>query len=63
MELEKVVEVKFFEKVDDLLKFAVALAKTGDKWCLCKHRERNTLEVPGGHREPGEAMRRGVITP
>lgn len=21
---------------------------------LCKHRERNTFEVPGGHREPGE---------
>jgi 8-oxo-dGTP diphosphatase len=24
------------------------------KWVFCKHRERNTYEVPGGHREKGE---------
>lgn len=50
-------EVKFYDEVDDeLLKFAVIIAKTDDKWVFCKHKERDTLEVPGGHREPGETI-------
>jgi 8-oxo-dGTP diphosphatase len=50
-------EVKFYDEVDDsLLKFAVIIAKTDNKWVFCKHRERNTFEVPGGHREAGEAI-------
>ena len=49
------VEVNFFDSVDDsLLKFAVIIAKTKEKWVFCKHRERDTYEVPGGHREIGE---------
>ena len=49
------VEVKFYDEIDDrLLKFAVIIAKTDDKWVFCKHRERETYEVPGGHRENGE---------
>ena len=49
--------VNFYEKVDDkLLKFAVIIAKTDGKYVFCKHRSRNTLEVPGGHREPGEVI-------
>ena len=49
------VEVKFYDSVDDcLLKFAVIIAKTHGKWVFCKHRERDTYEVPGGHRENGE---------
>lgn len=47
--------VHFYESADDeLLKFAVIIAKTSGKYVFCKHRARNTLEVPGGHREPGE---------
>lgn len=50
-------EVKFYEKVDDtLLKFAVIVAKTERKWVFCKHKERDTFECPGGHREPGEIV-------
>ena len=50
-------EVKFYDTVDDaLLKFAVIIARTDGKWVFCKHRERNTYEIPGGHREPGEAI-------
>ena len=50
-------EVKFYDSVEDsLLKFAVIIAKKDGKWVLCKHRDRNTYEVPGGHREPGEAI-------
>ena len=50
-------EVKFYEQVDDaLLKFAVILSRTQGKWVFCKHRERTTYEIPGGHREPGETI-------
>ena len=51
------VEVKFYDSVDDcLLKFAVIIAKTHGKWVFCKHRDRDTYEVPGGHREAGELI-------
>ena len=51
------VEVRFYDNIDDsLLKFAVIIAKTDNKWVFCKHRERNTYEVPGGHREDGEVI-------
>lgn len=49
--------VNFYERVDDaLLKFAVIIAKADGKYVFCKHRRRETLEVPGGHREPGEVI-------
>ncbi len=48
-------EVKFYDTIsDDLLKFAVIIAKHNGKLVFCKHRQRNTLEIPGGHREDGE---------
>lgn len=48
-------KVQFYDRVDDRkLKFAVIVTKTQGHWVFCKHRERDTLEVPGGHREPGE---------
>lgn len=48
-------EVNFYDRVEDeLLKFAVIIARTDGKWVFCKHRERDTFEAPGGHREPGE---------
>lgn len=51
------VAVNFYEEVDDaLLRFAVVIAKTDGKYVFCKHRLRDTLEVPGGHREPGEVI-------
>ena len=47
--------VIFYEAVEDsLLKFAVIVAKTNGKWLFCKHKSRDTLEIPGGHREPNE---------
>ncbi len=51
------VEVKFYDEVDDsLLKFVVIICKTNGKWIFCKHKERDTWEIPGGHREAGESM-------
>lgn len=50
-------EVKFHKNIEDsLLKFAVIVAKHNGKWVFCKHRERNTYEVPGGHREKNEII-------
>lgn len=50
-------KVKFYDTVaDELLKFAVIISKSNGKWVFCKHKERNTFEVPGGHREIGEAI-------
>lgn len=45
-----------FPKVaeDSRLKYAVILAKYNGKYVFVKHKERDTLELPGGHREPGE---------
>ena len=49
------IEVKFYDHVsDELLKFAVIISKTNGKWVFCKHKERDTYEVPGGHREENE---------
>lgn len=50
-------EVKFYETIEDeLLKFAVIITKTEKKYVFCKHRERDTWEIPGGHRESGETI-------
>ena len=47
--------VRFYENTDDeLIKYAVIASRYKDKWVFCKHKERNTFEIPGGHREQGE---------
>lgn len=52
-----VITVNFYDEVDDeLLKFAVIIARTEGNYVFCKHKERTTLEIPGGHREPGEMI-------
>lgn len=49
------VKVSFYDTVDDSkLKFAVIISKHNGKWVFCKHKQRDTYEVPGGHREKGE---------
>ena len=51
------IEVKFYDNVDDrLLKFAVIISKSNGQWVFCKHKDRNTYEVPGGHREKDEQI-------
>ena len=50
-------KVNFYEAIDDaLLAFAVIVSKANGKWVFCKHKERVTYEVPGGHREKGETI-------
>ncbi len=49
--------VNFYEEVEDsLLRFAVILTTYKGKLVLCKHKQRDTLEIPGGRREAGETI-------
>lgn len=51
------IKVSFCDQVDDdLLRFAVIAARTDGRWVFCKHRDRDTWEMPGGHRETGEGI-------
>lgn len=53
------IEVELYDisVVDDsLLKYAVIVSCYQGKWIYCKHKERNTWEIPGGRREPGEPI-------
>lgn len=48
-------KINFYDKVDEkLFKFAVIIAKSNNQWVFCKHKDRDTYEVQGGHREAGE---------
>lgn len=50
-------KVKFYENAqDELLKFAVIVSRTQNKYVFCKHKDRNTWEIPGGHREKGKKI-------
>ena len=50
-------KVNFYDSVDDeLLKIAVISARHNGKWVFCKHKERDTFEIAGGHREDGETI-------
>lgn len=52
-------EVMFYTKdevEDRLLKYAVIAARYQDKWVFCRHKRRDTWEIPGGHREPDETV-------
>ncbi len=51
------ITVSFHDKAEvtnELLKFAVIAAKYNGKWIFCRHKERDTWEIPGGHRELAE---------
>lgn len=53
------VKVQFYEDnaiEENKVEFAVILAKYQNKWIYCKHKERNTWEIPGGHREKNEGI-------
>lgn len=47
--------VSFYPLSDDKpLKYSVIVARYGCKWVFCRHKNRDTLEIPGGHIEKGE---------
>lgn len=50
-------EVIFLDHVEDeLLKFAVIISFYHGKLVLCRHKDRDTYEIPGGHREANESI-------
>ena len=54
--MTKVTVYKSVKVADEDLKFAVIAARYQDKWVYCRHKERSTWEIPGGHRDPGETI-------
>ena len=55
--MTEMTEVKFYENIEDeLLKFAVIISKTQNQYIFCRHKDRDTWEIPGGHREHGESI-------
>ena len=48
-------QVVFYDKVPlSRVKFVVIISKYKDRWVFCKHKGRDTYELPGGMREKGE---------
>ena len=47
----------FYDEAPDGLqqKYAVVIAQYGGRLLWCRHRDRQTWEIPGGHIEPGES--------
>lgn len=53
------VQVSFVEEhevADTLLRYSVIMAFHQHHWIFCKHKQRTSLEIPGGHRESGESI-------
>ena len=50
---------------DSRLVYAVIAARYEDQWIFCRHKDRQTWEIPGGHREAGECIEEaaGTVTP
>ena len=51
------VKVNFYELntiEDNKLKFAVMMTRFNGQWIYARHKDRNTWEIPGGHREKNE---------
>lgn len=52
-------EIKFYNPYDindSLLEYAVVAAKRNGAWLFCRHKNRDTWEMPGGKREQGEKI-------
>ena len=43
------------------MKYAVIVARYRGKWILCRHKERTTWEIPGGHLEANETPDQAAI--
>lgn len=41
---------------DENITFAVIAARYENQWLYCRHKKRDTWEIPGGHREAGETV-------
>ena len=53
------IKVNFYDSNyvgNESYKFAVIVAGYNGKWIFCKHKDRVTYEIPGGHREENELI-------
>ena len=53
------IKVTFYKKnkiAEEQITFAVIAARYRNQWLYCRHRQRDTWEIPGGHREAGETV-------
>lgn len=49
--------IEFYDKNYDCdFKYAIIAAFYNGKYVFVRHKDRDTLEIPGGHREPGETV-------
>lgn len=46
----------FSDVKDEQIKFVVLIAVEFGQLLICRHKDRNTFEFPGGHRELGESI-------
>lgn len=47
-------KIKFYEKniiENEKLLYAIVVSRYKNKWIFVKHKERDTWEIPAGHRE------------
>ena len=44
------------EVPDNKLDFVIIVARHKGQWLFCRHKNRDTWEIPGGKREPGETI-------
>jgi len=57
--MRKPIAVNFHEVgevADTLLKYAVIVVRCKNKYIFCRHKDRETYEIPGGRREKGETI-------
>lgn len=57
-------QVRFYSECPQevtTLKYAVVVAQYQGKWVFCRHKDRFTWEIPGGHLEPGETPAQAAV--
>lgn len=55
--MDKLLEVYGLDVVpDNALQFAVVFARFNNQWMISRQRRKDTWEVQGGHRDPGEEI-------
>ena len=47
-------KVEFYKETEEYIKYAIIVARYKDSFVFCKHKDRTTYELPGGHIEAGE---------